>query len=271
MQWGISADRFIEALHFALLVEKAVLVALGDEEVELEVAARELEIAGDGCPLAEGDGFVVGGAVGQRIAADDVFLQHIAEREEVWLWSHLSEMPVVSVVLFHHTAPIGLYFHHTALRLCGVTCASRVQPLRGWVLGEDILLQSCAAGFGVVGQDVDAVAGADGNEALELPFSLGFYVFQKGEFAAQDLDEEIAVAAGGLEEAAVEPEGLVTHKIEHSVHLAWIGEHLAMVSHPLAAFDLFCVFVAGHKKSWNFAYAILGVPRPAQQLSKAHD
>ena len=138
-------------------------------------------------------------------------------------------------------------------------------------MGEDILFESCAARFSVVGQDVDAVAGTHGNEALELPFGLRFNVFQKGEFAAQNLNEEIAVAAGGLEEAAVEPEGLVAHQIEHGVHLSWIGEHLAMVSHPLAAFDLFCVFVIGHKKSWNFAYAILGVPRPAQQLSKAHD
>ena len=53
------------------------------------------------------------------------------------------------------------------------------------------------------------------------------------------------------------------YQVEHSVHLARIGEHLAMVSHSLAAFDLFCVFVVRHKKSWNFAYASLGVPRPA--------
>ena len=26
-----------------------------------------------------------------------------------------------------------------------------------------------------------------------------------------------------------------------------------------------------HKKSWNFSYAYLGVPRPAKQVSKAHD
>jgi len=116
------------------------------------------------------------------------------------------------------------------------------------VLGEDVSLQSGAAGLGVVGQDVNAVAGADGDEALELPFSLGFDILQKGEFAAEDFDEEVAVAAGGLEEAAVEPERLVAHEVEHGVHLARIGEHLAVVSHPLAAFDLFCVFVAWHKK-----------------------
>ena len=79
MQWGIGAHRFVEASHLALLVEEAVLVALGDEEVELEVAAGELHTAGDGCPLAEGDGLVLGGAVGEGVAADDVFLEHVAE------------------------------------------------------------------------------------------------------------------------------------------------------------------------------------------------
>lgn len=121
------------------------------------------------------------------------------------------------------------------------------------MLREDVGLQSGAAGFGIVGEDVDAVAGADGDEALELPVGRGFEVLQKGEFAAEDLDEEVAVAAGGLEEAAVEPERLVAHQVEHGIHLAWIGEHLAMVSHSLAAFDLFCVFVCyRHKKSVNF-------------------
>ena len=115
-------------------------------------------------------------------------------------------------------------------------------------MGEDVLFQSGAAGLGVVGQDVNAVAGADGDEALELPVGRGFDILQKGEFAAQDFDEEVAVAAGGLEEAAVEPERLIAHQVEHGVHLAWIGEHLAVVSHSLAAFDLFCVFVTWHKK-----------------------
>ena len=83
MQRGISVYRFVEALHLALLVEEAVLVALGDEEVELEVATGEVHTAGDGCPFAEGDGLILGGAVGEGIAADDVFSEHVAEREEV--------------------------------------------------------------------------------------------------------------------------------------------------------------------------------------------
>ncbi len=72
MQWGIGAHGFVETLGLALLVEKAVLVALGDEEVELEVATGELHTAGDRRPFAEGDGLVLGGAVGEGIAADDV-------------------------------------------------------------------------------------------------------------------------------------------------------------------------------------------------------
>ena len=236
-------------------------MALGDEEVELEVAAGELHTARDGGPLAEDDGFILGGAVGEGVAADDVLSEHVAEGETVG--GGLGWCDALWWCGIHHTA-LGDICHHTALRLYGVTCASRVQPLRGWVLGENVSLQSGAAGLGVVGQDVDAVAGADGDEALELPVGRGFEVLQEGEFAAEDLDEEVAVAAGGLEEAAVEPERLVAHEVEHGVHLAGIGEHLAMVSHPLAAFDLFSVFVCcGHKKSWNFNYAHLGVPRPA--------
>ena len=83
MQRGISVYRLVKALRFALLVEEAVLVALGDEEVELEVAAGELHTASDGCPLAEDDRFVLGGAVGEGVAADDILQEHIAEREKV--------------------------------------------------------------------------------------------------------------------------------------------------------------------------------------------
>ena len=58
-------------------------MALGDEEIELEVAAGELHTARDGGPLAEGDGLVLGGAVGEGVAADDVLSEHVAEGEKV--------------------------------------------------------------------------------------------------------------------------------------------------------------------------------------------
>lgn len=207
MQWGIGTHRFVEILRFTLLVEEAVLVALRNEEVELEVAPRELHTARDGRPLAESDGLVLGGAVGQCVTTDDILLEHVAETFFI----------ACRAVFFANLA------HH---------------------LGK----QPLTASLGIVGQDVDAVAGANGNQALELPFHLGFNVLQKGKFATEDFDKEIPVAAGGFEEAAVEPKRLVAHKVEHSVHLSRIGEHLAMVCHPLAAFDLFWVFVAWHKK-----------------------
>ena len=38
MQWWIGTHRLVEILRFTLLVEEAVLVALRNEEVELEVS-----------------------------------------------------------------------------------------------------------------------------------------------------------------------------------------------------------------------------------------
>ena len=114
-------------------------MALGDEEVELEVAAGELHAARDGSPLAESDGLILGSAIGQCIAADDILLQHISEA----------------------------FF----ITVCTAFFANLAHHLRK---------QSLTAGLGVVGQDVNAIAGAYGYQALELPFRLGFDVMQKG-------------------------------------------------------------------------------------------
>ena len=54
-------------------------MALCDKEIKLEVASRELHAARYGGPFAESDGLVLGSAIGQRIAADDILLQHISE------------------------------------------------------------------------------------------------------------------------------------------------------------------------------------------------
>ena len=217
MQWWIGTHRLVETLHFALFVEEAVLVALCDKEVKLEVAPRELHAARNGCPLAESDGSVLGSAIGQRIAADDILLQHVSEA----------------------------FF----ITVCTAFFANLVNHF-----GK----QPFTTSLGIVGQDVNAIAGTYGNQALELPFRWGFDVLQKGKFAAQNLDEEIPVTTGRFKEAAVEPKRLVAHQVQHGVHLARIGEHLAMVSHPLAAFDLFCVFVLyRHKKIVELCLCLL--------------
>ena len=79
MQWWIGTHRFVKTLHFSLLVEEAVLVVFCDKEIKLEVTPRELHAARDGSPLAESDGLVLGSAIGQRIAANDILLQHVSE------------------------------------------------------------------------------------------------------------------------------------------------------------------------------------------------
>ena len=139
MQRGIGAHWFIETLRLALLVEKAVLVTLRDEEVKLEIASRELHAACDGCPLAESDGLVLGSAIGQRITADDILLQHISEA-------------------FFIAACTALYAN----------------------LVNHFGKQPLTTSLGVVGQNVNAIVGAYGNQAFELPFRLGFDVLQEG-------------------------------------------------------------------------------------------
>jgi len=54
-------------------------VVFCDKEVKLEVAPRELHAARDGSPLAESDGLILGSAISQCIAADDILLQHVSE------------------------------------------------------------------------------------------------------------------------------------------------------------------------------------------------
>ena len=230
MQWWIGTHRLVETLHFALFVEKAVLVVFCDKEIKLEVAPGELHVARDGRPLAESDGLVLSSAIGQRIAADDILLQHVLEA----------------------------FF----ITICTALFANLVNHF-----GKQPLTTSLS----IVGQDVNAIAGAYGDQALKLPLGGGFDVIQKGKFAAQNLDEKIPVTTGRFKKAAVKSKRLVAHQVEHGVHLARIGEHLAMVSHPLAAFDLFCVFVAGHKKIVELCLCPLRCSTTCQQLSKAHD
>ena len=79
MNGRVRPDRLIETLHLSLLVEEAVLMALRDKEIKLEIATGKLLAARDRCPLTESDRLAVGGAICQRISADNILLQHISE------------------------------------------------------------------------------------------------------------------------------------------------------------------------------------------------
>lgn len=137
MQWWTGAHWLVETLYLALLVEEAVLVALCDKEIKLEIATRELHAASNWCPFAESDGLILGCAIGQRITADDVFLQHVSEAFFIAIGTSL-----VANLVNH--------------------------------FGK----KSFATSLGIVGQNVNAVAGTYSNEAFKLPLGWGFDVLQ---------------------------------------------------------------------------------------------
>ena len=59
-----------------------------------------------------------------------------------------------------------------------------------------------------------------------------------GEFAPENFNQEVTVAASGLQETGVEALRLRLHKVEHRVHFAGIGEYLAVSRHPFLGLDL---------------------------------
>ena len=98
-----------------------------------------------------------------------------------------------------------------------------------------------AAGGDVIGEDVDAVEGGEGAEGLAA--EAGGVVAAAGlgagggKFAAEDLDEEVAVAAGGLEEAGADVGALGGDEVAHVADEPIRGEDLPVVPHPFAGLD----------------------------------
>ena len=74
---------------------------------------------------------------------------------------------------------------------------------------------------------------------LELGVSFGGDTgLADGEFAAKNLDEEVAVTASRLQETGIDPIRLRLHKVEHRVHFARIRENLTVCQHPFLGLDL---------------------------------
>lgn len=113
----------------------------------------------------------------------------------------------------------------------------------GPVLLREAVQEAFPAGGGIIGQDFDAVDAGDSPDGIVLVLELGVLSGfdagdANGEFAPENLDEEVAVAAGGFQETGVNPFRLRLHKVEHRVHFAGIREYLAVSRHPLLGLDL---------------------------------
>ena len=113
----------------------------------------------------------------------------------------------------------------------------------GPVLLREAVQEAFPAGGGIIGQDFDAVDAGDSPDGIVLVLELGVLSGfdagdANGEFAPENLDEEVAVAASGFQETGVNPFRLRLHKVEHRVHFAGIREYLAVSRHPLLGLDL---------------------------------
>lgn len=63
--------------------------------------------------------------------------------------------------------------------------------------------------------------------------ALAIEVTDHGKLAAQDFGQEVAVAARGLQEAALDALRLLLDHVQHDVHVTLVGKHLAILLHAL--------------------------------------
>ena len=110
-------------------------------------------------------------------------------------------------------------------------------------LDRKVVQKAFSAGGGIVGQEFDAVDTGNGPDSIMLVLKLGIlFCFDaglaNGEFASENLYEEVTIAASRLQETGVYTLRLRLHKVEHRVHFAGIREYLAVSRHPLLGLDL---------------------------------
>lgn len=186
--------------------EEAVAFIFTDQIGELVVASVDF-VATDKTPFGDVYPFIrfVRSLVGKGIAVDDVFGEDVTD---------------------------GLYTGGLAFRF-----EQLIVPL------HKVIQESLSAGRGVVFLNLDAVDAGDGPDGivfvLELGVSFGCDTgLADGEFAAKNLDEEVAVTASRLQETGIDPIRLRLHKVEHRVHFARVRENLAVCQHPFLGLDL---------------------------------
>ena len=114
---------------------------------------------------------------------------------------------------------------------------------QGLILFGKIIQEAFPASGGIVGQQFNAIDPGDGPDGIVLILELGVLFgfdagLADGEFSSEDFDEEVAVTASRFQETRIDAFRLRFHKVEHGVHFAGIGKHLAVSRHPFLGLDL---------------------------------
>ncbi len=88
----------------------------------------------------------------------------------------------------------------------------------------------------IILKDINAIDRRDRQYgiAFELDLRLSIPLLHNGEIPLQNSGKEIAGAADQFKEAGFDAFCFLFRQIEHGVDLAFPGQHLAMIGHPLS-------------------------------------
>ena len=107
----------------------------------------------------------------------------------------------------------------------------------------EAIQQPLPTGIRIVRQEFDTVDTGHCQYGIFLVLQLCvFSGFDAGladsEFAAENLNEEVAVSACGFQETGIEPLRFRFDKVQHGIHLTGIGKYLPVCGHPVLGLDL---------------------------------
>ena len=128
-----------------------------------------------------------------------------------------------------------------ASRLDAVVLAFRFEETL--ILLREEVQKAFPAGRGIIGQKFDTIDAGNGPDGIVLILELGILLcfdasLADCEFAAENLNEEVAVTASRFQETGIEPLRLRFYKVQHGIHLPGIGKYLPVSGHPFLGLDL---------------------------------
>lgn len=191
----------------AVIVDEALLALIVKEGGAFQVGALEQlckgevaafdGVAADECPFGEDDRLVLGRAKCERVAMHDVLGEDVAGGAGCGLGEWGFEAFYISVA--------------------------------------DDFQQPLAADGDVVGQQINAVNGADREDGIALPLEAAAWmkVADPAELAEKDFVEEVAFAAGRFEEAGFEAVEFMPDQVKHVLEQPIGREHLTMIDDTL--------------------------------------